>query len=74
MAAVNKFSDYLKESGFYFCNINNPNSDIYGNVEKPSKKIKKEKDSDKDATKKKKADSGEYHKLTTYLKIVNSIQ
>lgn len=77
VAVVNKFSDYLNESGFYFANIANPNTTLFGNnvvQSKQSDKITTSKESKPVKTPTKKADVCDHHKLSTYLKIVNAIQ
>lgn len=73
--AVNKFSEYLVETGFYFVNISSPNKTLFGDTVVPSSNTKKK----STKTDKKQSDNsddvGFYNsKLSKYFQIVNSIQ
>lgn len=76
--AVNKFSEYLTETGFYFANISNPNKTIYGQNVPQAMKTKKIKDpSESEAENNappKELTAAKNQKLTSYLQIVNAVQ
>ncbi len=76
--AVNKFSEFLTEQGFYFANISDPNKTLFGaNVPaaKKSKKIKDPSESEScNAAPPKVLAAAKNEKLTNYFQIVNAIQ
>lgn len=76
--AVNKFSEYLTECGFYFANISNPTKTLFGDVVPDSVKNSRIKDpngteeENNAPPKVKVADKGA--KFANYLQIMNAVQ
>lgn len=76
VAVSNSFTEHLMEQGFYFHTINDPNKTVYGQlIHKSKEQAEDDADAKKSKTKPlKNASTDSQRKLSTYMKIVQSIQ